>query len=225
MDNLKIFNAKWTSRSAGPSLDDNKRTEIFLAGCKKACEGNPCADCFNSELWFAENNVAEVTPQEALEQIVKYAPNKYITFVGGEPLDQLEPLARLCTLLKSIGYHIIVITHHMLGEIISWRKQTAAAKELLDSVDVIIDGEYDKSCRIWDENKVGDGLHDVIGSGNQKVYDLRYFRDTGMSDNWAYAGDLEGLYMNINQHLTFVIKDEAWGRYNISMDKKVEASA
>ena len=84
MDKLRIYNAKWSSASAGPSPDDNHRVEIFLAGCKKAATGNACLGCFNVELW--KNNVynAEITPEEARNHINKFAPNKHVTFVGGE---------------------------------------------------------------------------------------------------------------------------------------------
>ena len=116
---MRIFNVKWTSRTAGPSPDDNRRTEIFLAGCKKAAKGHPCQGCFNQELWNKEHYVADASPEQVVNRIQKYAPNKYITFVGGEPLDQLDELIEVCRLLKRAGYHIIVITHYELHKLIS----------------------------------------------------------------------------------------------------------
>ena len=35
-ETLKVFDVKWTSITAGPSPDSNRRTEIFLWGCNIA---------------------------------------------------------------------------------------------------------------------------------------------------------------------------------------------
>ena len=177
MENLKIFNANWSSRSAGPS-PDGYRTEIFLSGCKKAEEGNPCPDCFNSEIWNKDNYNGYMSPRECFNHIRRYAPNKYITFVGGEPLDQIIPLSELCRLLHKEGYHIIVITHYLGEEIMMQANlQNTPYKKLLRNIDGLIDGEYMKKYRIWDENKAGDNIHDVIGSGNQRIFDFKRFND------------------------------------------------
>lgn len=206
METLKIFDVKWTSKSAGPSLDNNRRTEIFLSGCRKAREGHPCPGCFNQELWSKDQYCGLNTPQEAFENIKKHAPNKYITFVGGEPLDQAEPLAELCRLLHEDGFHIIVITHYCAIDILSCSRIIPYMKKLVDNVDVIIDGEYDETKRIWDEDKAGDGLHDVIGSGNQCVVDLKAYREEGHL-YIQEAGKLEGIAMNIEQYIAYILKD------------------
>ena len=142
MQPLKIFNVKWTSKSAGPSLDRNSRTEIFLAGCKKAREGNPCKGCFNQELWSKDVYYGLEMPQEAFKKIKRFAPNKYITFVGGEPLDQVGPLADLCELLHNDGYHILVISHYTVAAILTKTASSPAMEKLVNNIDVLIDGEY-----------------------------------------------------------------------------------
>lgn len=168
--NMKIFNVKWTSTSAGPSPYHNERTEVFLAGCRIAEEGHPCKGCFNQELWSSKHFVADETPEAAANKIMRFAPNKYVTFVGGEPLDQLDDLIRTCEILKDNGYHIIVITHYELKERIA--HDWFAMDRLVDAIDILIDGAYNEKQRIWDEDKSDDGVHTVIGSGNQIVWDL-----------------------------------------------------
>ena len=207
MEPLKIFNVKWTSKSAGPSLDQNRRTEIFLAGCKKAREGNPCKECFNKELWSKDVYYGLETPQAAFEKIKKFAPNKFITFVGGEPLDQVEPLAALCELLHNDGFHILVISHYAVAAILAITTEDLAMDQLVKNIDVLIDGEYKKEYRIWDESKAGDGLHDVIGSGNQNIVDFKRYRETGELET-VPAGKLEGLYMNTQRYMAYVFKNE-----------------
>lgn len=211
MDNLRIFNAKWSSSSAGPSLDKNNyRTEIFLAGCKKAEEGNPCDGCFNPRLWDKNDYYGDMSPRECFNHIRKYASNKYITFVGGEPVDQVDPLSELCRMLHKDGYHIIVITHYMGEELMMQANmQHRGIKKLLRNIDGLVDGEYMKQYRIWDEDKAGDGLHDVIGSGNQRIFDFKRYREgkTQEVENIA-AEKLAGWYMNRNKDFVFVLNAE-----------------
>lgn len=205
---MKIFNVKWTSFSAGPSTDSNKRTEVFLAGCKMAMEGHPCKGCFNPRLWNPDHCVADVSPIAAVENIMLHAPNKFITFVGGEPLDQIHDLAETCRMLKEQGYHILVITHYKLEDIIN--KDIMPYDEsfkLLKNIDILIDGKYDADNRIWDEDKAGDGLHDVVGSGNQVIWDIREWNKTKnckIIEGYP-AGKLACIGMNMNEDLIYII--------------------
>ena len=218
MDKLKIYNAKWASRSAGPSPDDMRRTEIFLAGCSMALSGHPCKGCFNPELWDPKNCCDESTVKDAYNRIEDFSPNHYITFVGGEPLDQIKPLAALCELLHDDGYHIIVITHYTLEDIIHKAEDLDGDYEpyrlLLKNIDGMIDGAYDSNQRIWDEDKAGDGVHDVIGSGNQKVIDLKARRrGAAAEDCIVEAKNLEALAL-VNDEFVFLMKEEG-GRKDV----------
>ena len=198
MEKIKIYNVLWTSTSGGPSPLGNKRTEIFLSGCKMAHTGHPCKDCFNPGLWDASEFVAECTPEEAFENITKFAPNKYITFVGGEPLDQIEPLSKLCAYLKADGYHIIVFTHYTMLNVLSMEH----GKSLINNIHILIDGKYDENQRIY-RDKFGDGLTDAIGSANQVVWDCDAEEITGIT-----AGELAGIYVCPDFSLRYITKDD-----------------
>ena len=158
---LSVASIREDSLTAGLSPNDNKRTEIFLAGCKKALSGDPCPECFNHVLWDPED-FPKVTSDELFEQIEEIG-NKYITFVGGEPLDQWFDLTNLLEKLTEHGYHIVLITHHRFHEI------SSISSEVLSNCNVIIDGEYEKDKRIFDENKKP-GIFHVIGSSNQNIW-------------------------------------------------------
>ena len=56
-EGLRIFDIKWQVKTAGPSPNENKRIEVFLLGCDKAMQGNPCKGCFNSVTW--DKSIAE----------------------------------------------------------------------------------------------------------------------------------------------------------------------
>jgi len=225
MEKLRIFNAKWSSPSAGPSPDGNRRVELFLAGCKKAATGNACPGCFNVELW--KNNVynAEITPEETRDHINKFAPNKCLTLVGGEPLDQVEPLSYLVELLKQEGYHILLITHHTMKRLKKWTEDYPGGEpyyRLLSNVDVIIDGEYMAGERIWDESRAGDGVHDVIGSGNQVVWNR--ISGSPLKFEGIAARNLDSLGLTESGQLLYGLKD-GYRRENISIERPKEVAA
>lgn len=86
--------------------------------------------------------------------------NKYITIVGGEPLDQEQGLIELLQLLTKEDFHIVLITHYTIDKI---------NPDVLKYPDIIIDGKYDFTKRIF-ETDTRPGVHHVIGSSNQKIW-------------------------------------------------------
>lgn len=203
MATVKLFDINWSSHTAGPSpvtneFGPNTRVELFLMGCKKAAAGNPCKGCFNQDLWRDRKGARELDPVEMAAHIEKFAPQKYITIVGGEPFDQPKGLTILCEELKKRNFHIIVFTHYTLKETFkSWmvlgemsrfiKKTSFVPKEIegwtedllvrfLKAIDILVDGEYDYTKRIYDES-YKDGFHDAIGSSNQIIWDLKTWRE------------------------------------------------
>lgn len=159
---IKMFDIRYRIKNAGPSPDDNRRTELYFAGCEKAASGSPCKNCFNSMLWQPEN-VLKKTPDEILVCLERHNIPKFLTLVGGEPTDQLEGLLEFGRLAKEKGYHIILF---------SWHDKNWLEKNLKDGVhnfDIIVPGEYQEKQRIYDEDK-DDGLHNAVGSANQSVW-------------------------------------------------------
>ena len=82
-DGIRVFDIKLVATTAGPSPDNNIRTEVFLLGCDKAMGGDPCPGCFNSVTW--NDSIAEwsYNPVELAAELNKITPNKYITIGGG----------------------------------------------------------------------------------------------------------------------------------------------
>ena len=174
---MVVFTIRPNSKTAGLSPVGDTRTEIFFGGCKMAREGNPCPGCFNSDLW-PEHPVGsiEMTAQEIFKNVEEIG-NKYVTIVGGEPLDQYDELGTLLLYLYIGGYHVVLITHHLMGEIMH------AYPLIIECCNVIIDGKFDPTRRIFDESK-NPGVHHVIGSSNQRF--------------WAKVSD--GSFENINKN-------------------------
>ena len=200
MTTVRMYDIRWVSHTAGPSpvtneFGSNCRVELFLMGCKKAQSGTPCKGCFNPKLW-SDSPARELEPEEMAAHIEKFAPQKYITIIGGEPFDQPEGLTELCEALKRRNFHIIVFTHYQLKDFRPWQKDISGiikgddtvsdiygwTKDLffrfLKAIDILVDGEYVAEERIYDEN-IQDGFHNVVGSGNQIIWDVKAWRDIG----------------------------------------------
>ena len=215
MSGILLRECNWSVKTAGPSPDDNNRTELFLLGCNKAMLGNPCKGCFNSTTW--DNSKAQWShdPIKMAEHINECAPNKYITIGGGEPTDQIDNLIILCRELKKYGFHIMIYTWRNLkrllklnaisdnsfDEISVFRRKVI---ELLNYVDIVVDGEYKEELRMWDGTQA-DGFISSIGSGNQIIWDIR--------DRIGYAmKDIRALYLREIERqddLQYVIKHDA----------------
>lgn len=191
---ISLFNVTWSTNTAGPSPFNNKRTEVFFKGCKRAEEGNPCKGCFNNKLWNSEATIRH-KPEEVASQINKFAPNKYVTIGGGEPTDQLNDLIILCKLLKAYNFHIMVYTwKSLLKHKLLW--------QLVPYIDILIDGEYDSSQRLYKE-EAKDGFLSSIGSGNQVVWDLKRYNETGLL-TCARMENLKGLELDTENKLIYI---------------------
>lgn len=195
MSGILLRECQWSVKTAGPSPHNNERTEVFLLGCKKAMSGNPCQGCFNSTTWDVSKASWSHDPIKMAEHINNNAPNKYITIGGGEPTDQIENLIILCKELKKYNFHIMIYTWRNLKEIVNGNTvipfesyKTIMNKEfqdniieLLDHVDIIVDGEFKIEEKLWDDTKE-DGLISSVGSGNQIVWNIPFKYGFKMKD-------------------------------------------
>ena len=184
---IKIFSAYLHSLTAGLSPHKNERVELFFAGCKMARDGNPCNGCFNQDLWYDDYCHIQ-TAEDIVSYIKKMTKNKYITIVGGEPLDQEQGLIELLQLLDKEDFHIVLITHYTIDEV---------NPNILQYTDIVIDGKYDSSKRIFDTD-TRPGVHHVVGSSNQKIWyrnSNNYYIDiTNKEDLTEYYYKKKGVY-------------------------------
>lgn len=179
---ILLRDVRWSVTTAGPSPHNNERTELFLLGCSKAMNGNPCPGCFNQSTWDASKAQYDHDPELMADHISKHAPNKYITIGGGEPFDQLPNLIKLCRTLKMYGFHIMVYTHHQLNNLIHHKLvftdevNTASIfraniRRLMRYVDIVVDGPFIQEECLYN-GEAGDGLLSSVGSGNQIIWNI-----------------------------------------------------
>lgn len=223
---LRIFDIKWRTDTAGPSPNNNERIEVFLLGCDKAMQGNPCKGCFNSITWDKSKAEWSWDPIEVADMINNGCDpnNKYITIGGGEPTDQIDMLIPFVKRLKEHGFHImmytwrdlksnldLVLDHHMTAyhEISSIDNLSFAKKiwELTHHLDIIVDGEYKQEERLYQQD-LGDGMLSSIGSGNQRVWDIKAMNEENVAIGRYAMKDLAGLYVKPDTNdLVYITKE------------------
>lgn len=107
------------------------RTSIYFAGCKHRCKG-----CHNPQSWDFNAGV-DMSIDEIFEDIKKN--NFNVTYSGGDPLYQnLDDLVDLSKKIHSLGLDIWLYTGFTFEELLNDSKY----KDILENVDVIVDGPF-----------------------------------------------------------------------------------
>ena len=136
----------------GPGI----RLTVFCQGCSHHCEG-----CHNPETWEFDGGT-EMEEQQIVQMAKDNPLVKGITFSGGEPFDQAKGFAKLAKLLKQEGYEIASYTGYTFEELMNG---TDEQKELMRSIDVLIDGPFILGIR---------NLSLIYrGSSNQRILDVK----------------------------------------------------
>lgn len=212
---LKVFDIKFDVQTAGPSPNDNKRIELFLLGCDKAMRGDACTGCFNRRLWDANLAQHACDVESLAEWIIERTPEneRYITIGGAEPTMQMDYLIPFCKLLKSAGFHIMIYTYReLLKEFKISNKEYNVPKRistdkwiaLLENIDMVIDGPFIQELKLYKED-YNDGFLSSIGSGNQRIWDIAYFREYKKLRGYAMK-DLNNINLGFNNGLIYYVK-------------------
>jgi anaerobic ribonucleoside-triphosphate reductase activating protein len=129
----------------------NCRFVIWVQGCSIRCKG-----CWNTEMWDFEDKTT-LSIQDLLRKIENEKDTiDGITLLGGEPLDQFNEVAELLVECRKLGLSNMLFTGYEMTEIA--KKQMTS---ILDNLDIIITGRYDKTKRTMN--------HQWIGSTNQEI--------------------------------------------------------
>ena len=111
------------------------RFAIFMQGCLRKCKG-----CHNPSTHDLDGGKV-VDTSELIEQIKSNPLLAGITLTGGEPFLQIAPAAELAKAVKNLGLNVWCYTGYKIEEL------PTNAFELLEYVDVLVDGEYIESQR------------------------------------------------------------------------------
>ena len=134
----------------GPGI----RYVLFTQGCPHRCPG-----CHNPQTHDFSGG-REMTVEALLADITARPYVKAVTFSGGEPFAQPEPLAELAAGLKARGFHLMSYSGYIFEELLA----LPGARPLLEQLDLLVDGPFV-------EARKDIGLR-FRGSANQRVLDV-----------------------------------------------------
>ena len=130
------------------------RTAIYAAGCPNHCPG-----CHNPESWDIHRGSMMQT-EEIVERILadEFAD---VTFSGGDPMFQPEGFTELAEAIKArSSKNIWCYTGYTFEALL----RNPAQRQLLEQIDVLVDGRFEQSLR--DESLL------FRGSSNQRLIDV-----------------------------------------------------
>lgn len=138
----------------GPGL----RFVLFVQGCPRSCPG-----CHNPQT-HAFGTGTPMTVDDLTDRILSNPLTTGVTFSGGEPLCQAEPLALLAERLRAArpALDIAVYTGYTFEELLS--ESDPARLRLLRAADILVDGPFVAS--------LADRLLLFRGSSNQRILSL-----------------------------------------------------
>lgn len=129
----------------------NTRFCIWTQGCSIRCKG-----CANSHMWDKSKGVFYEV-EDLVDLILTYKDKiEGITFLGGEPLDQIEAVTYIAKRMQEENLTVLVFTGYDYEDLLKRSDFCVLSKY----VDLLIDGRYDSSKR--------DFSRPWVGSSNQK---------------------------------------------------------
>ena len=132
------------------------RAVIWVQGCLRECPG-----CFNPESWSFEIKQL-ISIERLVQKILDNPANEGVTFSGGEPFWQAPALASLAHQIKAAGLNVMSFTGFQL-EALQSPYAPAGAQDLLDQLDILIDGAYIQSLAVQSPES-------PVASRNQRVH-------------------------------------------------------
>lgn len=152
---VRLAGIAYESLVNGPGM----RRVYFAQGCRHNCEG-----CFNKDTH--DFNGGELKDMdELIDDAVGNPMLKGITFSGGDPVEQAESFLYMAKAFKKAGLNIWCYTGYTFEEILNKMKENKSLKELIDNIDVLVDGKFEI-------NKKRDGLR-FKGSTNQRLINVK----------------------------------------------------
>ncbi len=110
------------------------RAVLWTQGCLTHCKG-----CQNPETWDLDGGF-EVDVEELKDRLRTFKGQAGITFCGGEPFLQPEPLIEICKFVRSeLGWNVWSFSGYTYEAI---KKKGGKQWELLTNLDALIDGPF-----------------------------------------------------------------------------------
>lgn len=166
---MNIAKIKPCDIADGPGV----RVSVFVSGCRRHCKG-----CQNAEAWdfgFGEPFTAQTRDYIAALLEPDYIDG--ITILGGEPFEpeNIPGVAEIVQIAEESGKSIWIYSGYTLEQLVQRARTEREIWYILDTADVLVDGEYREDER--------DITLKYRGSRNQRVIDLRTLKTLENSAN------------------------------------------
>ncbi len=132
MSTLQISGIEEDSIVDGPGL----RLAIFTQGCYHHCPG-----CHNEQTHDPKGGYS-ISLEEIQEMFLKSPLYQGVTFSGGEPILQPEPLLEIARFVHQQNKNVWMYTGYTWEELQELQKRLPAIGELLSETDVLVDGLF-----------------------------------------------------------------------------------
>lgn len=152
---VRLSGIAYESLVNGPGM----RRVFFSQGCKHNCEG-----CFNPDT-HDFNGGEELDMDSLIEDTLSNPMIKGVTFSGGDPLERALEFSYMAKAFKKAGLNVWCYTGYTFEYIIENMKLNNFLKELIENIDVLVDGRFELS-------KKDDSLR-FRGSKNQRIVDVK----------------------------------------------------
>lgn len=135
------------------------RTIVWTQGCAHNCPGcqNPSTHSFDGgyveDIETLKKELSELKGQTG------------ITLSGGDPMYQPEACLELCKFAQSIKLDVWCYTGFTFEELLRMSEKNKVILELLQNINVIVDGKFDMKLRSFDAI--------FRGSTNQRIIDVK----------------------------------------------------
>ncbi len=172
IETIRLYGEVSDSIVDGPGL----RYGVFVQGCTHGCPG-----CHNPDSQPAEGGTLTAIA-DIVARIRKNGLIQGITLSGGEPFEQPAACAELACRLKAEGYDVWAYSGYLYEDLLARAQDDEAVAQLLDVVDVLVDGPYVES--------LGSYTLKWRGSSNQRIIDMERTRAAGdivLWQNEVYA--------------------------------------
>jgi|AntRauTorckE6833_2_1112554.scaffolds.fasta_scaffold09043_2 anaerobic ribonucleoside-triphosphate reductase activating protein len=171
-DRIRLGGVKYKNKIGGPW----PTTTIYVQGCYKSCE-----NCFNESLQELSGG-KELTVEELAADLIENTPNKKVSFCGGEPMLWAGQLAKIADILHEHDFTVLSYTGYKYEDLMgdNLADYFEEARKLIESVDILVDGEFQK------ENKLEIGNFKFVGSSNQRVIDINKSLEQGEIVEYDY---------------------------------------
>lgn len=153
--NVRIAGTVCESIVDGPGL----RYTVFVQGCPHNCPG-----CHNPQTHSFDGG-RTVKIGELFAECVEDPLHQGVTFSGGEPFCQAEPLFHLGEMFKERGYDLLCYSGWTFEELLRKSAAEKYVKNLLSITDILVDGKF-----ILDRRSLSLKFR---GSDNQRIIDVQ----------------------------------------------------